>query len=113
MVEINHVTSGSASGAGKNDAAAEGAGAGNVVNEGVIDPFGEKADFPDSSIGEGMDISIQGANGHVKTTGANAGGESNGKSRETASLRSQDSNHQLQVPVGGGKGPASGSPASH
>jgi hypothetical protein len=31
-------------------------------------PTGEKPnpDLPDSSIGEGMDISIQGANGHVK-----------------------------------------------
>lgn len=34
------------------------------------------ADFPDSSIGEGMDITIQGANGHVKknkTTGSETG----------------------------------------
>jgi len=48
-------------------------------------------DLPDSSIGEGMDITIQGANGHVKrrlhsTEGGNATNEEAG---ETGSLRSQ------------------------
>ena len=40
--------------------------------------------MPDSSIGEGMDISIQGANGHVK------------HNNDTASLRSHDSVAQPQ-----------------
>ena len=34
----------------------------------------ETADFPDSSIGEGMDITIQGVNGHVKKPGGGGGG---------------------------------------
>ena len=33
---------------------------------GAADKSIEAADFPDSSIGEGMDITIQGVNGHVK-----------------------------------------------
>ena len=47
--------------------------------------------FPDSSIGEGMDITIQGANGHVK------------HNNDNQSLKSQDSRQSLAPPpvVGG------------
>ena len=62
-------------------------------------PLGEKAsaDFPDSSIGEGMDITIQGANGHVKhnndpnAAGPNGNGGGGGGGGDTASLISHDS----------------------
>ena len=56
-VEINHIAAGS----------------GDKANPGD--------NFPDSSIGEGMDITIQGANGHVKHN-------------DTQSLRSHDSQQQ-------------------
>ena len=39
--------------------------------------------FPDSSIGEGMDITIQGANGHVK------------HNNDNQSLKSHDSRHSV------------------
>ena len=60
-VEINHVV-GSIGGPGDNT------GDGNLDKSGN---GGAGDNFPDSSIGEGMDITIQGANGHVKnsTTG--------------------------------------------
>ena len=60
-VEINHVV-GSIGGPGGNT------GDGNLDKSGN---GGAGDNFPDSSIGEGMDITIQGANGHVKnsTTG--------------------------------------------
>ena len=54
------------------------------INHVSMPPLSEKAtaaDFPDSSIGEGMDITIQGANGHVKHNnepGNNTNGGSNG-----------------------------------
>ena len=44
------------------------------------------ADFPDSSIGEGMDITIQGVNGHIK--------------HENLSLRSHEMASENNAPAG-------------
>lgn len=59
-------------------------------------PLAEKAsaDYPDSSIGDGMELTIQGANGHVKHNNDpnGGGGAVNGNGGiDTASLKSHDS----------------------
>ena len=54
--------------------------------------------FPDSSIGEGMDITIQGANGHVK------------HNNDNQSLKSQDSRQSL-APGGGNSAVTNGTAA--
>ena len=53
----------------------------------------EEDDVPDSSIGDGMDITIQGANGHVKRG-------NNGRCNDTGSIRSKDSDSNLVVCAG-------------
>ena len=50
----------------------------------------EAADFPDSSIGEGMDITIQGVNGHVKKPGGGGGGGGSGGDQDDSRRRSCD-----------------------
>lgn len=57
-------------------------------------PERASSDFPDSSIGEGMDITIQGANGHVKHK--NGGTAAAAAALDGASLVSNDSGRQQQ-----------------
>ncbi len=83
-VELNHI--GGPAGSGEK---------GNG-GDGISTATGAAADnFPDSSIGEGMDITIQGANGHVKNHGssgaAGVGGDGDIDAADNQSLRSDDS----------------------
>ena len=72
-VDINHINSG-----------VEGGDNGVIEESEFGDTKGNgnkmtgKSDLQDSSIGEGMDISIQGANGHVKQTAGSAKDNNNG-----------------------------------
>ena len=89
-VEINHVPSSGGSGGPNNG------------DPGASASNGDKlpaAAAPDSSIGEGMDITIQGANGHVNNGATNGGGKvappppPPSPVGESISLRSHDSVH--------------------
>ncbi len=86
-VDINHVdlpSSGGSTGGG---------GGGGGVDQQLHPPnAAAAADLPDSSIGEGMDISIQGVNGHVKYKKGEVADP------DAASIHSRGSSrHQLQM----------------
>ena len=98
-VEINHVPSSGGGGGPSNGD--PGASAGNGDKLPAAAAGTGDTNFPDSSIGEGMDITIQGANGHVNNGATNGGGKvappppppPPPPGGESISLRSHDSVH--------------------